>query len=69
MNTVPDLGGKQRTKTVPPVPYCLMTHVDAPFVKQVLDLPQGERIYNITAKRMISGDVLKYLKWFSILRP
>ena len=56
MNAVfPDLGGKQRTKTVPPIPYCLMTHVDAPFVKQVFDLPQGERKSNLQHHRKTDG--------------
>ena len=51
----PDLGCKQRTKAVPPIPYRLMTHVDAPFVKQVLDLPQGERKSNIQHHRKTDG--------------
>ena len=47
----PDLGGKQRTKTVPPVPYRLMADVDAPFVKQVFELPQVEWKSNLQHHR------------------
>ena len=56
MNTAcPDLRGKQRTKAVPPIPHGLMTHVDAPFVKQVFDLPQGERKSNLQHHRKTDG--------------
>ena len=55
----PELGCKQRTKAVPPVPHRLITNVDATFEQNVFDLAQRKRIYNITARRMTSGELLK----------
>ena len=43
----PDLGGKQRTKAVPPVPHRFVGDVDTPFVEKIFDLPQGEWKPNI----------------------
>ena len=47
-----------------------MADIDPSFMKQVLDLPQrqGKRIYIITARRITSGDVLKYRNGFLIHR-
>ena len=48
MNAVfPDLGGKQRTKTVPPIPYCLVADVDAPFEQNIFNLAQRKRIADV----------------------
>ena len=38
-----DLGRKDRTKTVPPIPHRLMDHIDPVFVKQMLDIAERER--------------------------
>ena len=62
----PDLGCKQRTKTVPPIPYRLMTHVDTPFVKQVLDLPQGEWKSNLQHHRK-TDDLGRCLEVFEMV--
>ena len=36
MNTAfADLGGKQRAKAVPPLPYGFMANVDAPFEQNI----------------------------------
>ena len=40
---VTDLGRKDRTKTVPPIAYCLMTHIDPAFLKQILNIAKRER--------------------------
>ena len=47
-----------------------MADVYAALMDQVLDLPQrqGKRIYIITARRITSGDVLKYRNGFLIRR-
>ena len=37
-----DLGRKDRTKTVPPIPHRLMAHIDPAFVKQILDIAERE---------------------------
>jgi len=42
-----DLGGKHRTKPVPPKPHCFMADVDAAFEQQILNLPQRQRITDI----------------------
>ena len=71
MNVVcPDLGCKHRAKAVPPIPHRLVTDADAPFVEQASTClrESGNPTYIITASRMISGDVLEYLKGFLILR-
>jgi hypothetical protein len=46
----------------------VMPDIDAAFVEQVLDVPKRERkaMYIITAKRIISGEVLKYLNGLRI---
>ena len=52
MNTAfPDLGGKQRAKTVPPVPYGFMANVYAPFKQKIFDLTQRQRIADIRHHR------------------
>ena len=52
MNTAfPDLGGKQRAKAVPPVPYGFMADVDAPFEQNIFDLTQRQRIADIRHHR------------------
>jgi hypothetical protein len=58
-----DLGGEHRPEPMPPEPHCLMTDVDAALVQQVFDVrsDKGNRVYIMTARRMISGLVLKYL--------
>ncbi len=43
----PDLGGKQRTKAVPPVPHGLMAKVDAPFEQKIFDLSQPQGVADI----------------------
>ena len=40
----PDLGGKHRAKSVPAKPHRFMTHLDAAFVQEVLDVPQRELV-------------------------
>ena len=68
--TPPDLGCKQRTEPVPPVPHGLVADVDATLGQQVLDLPQRQRNRTciITVSLMISGELLKYRKGFCISR-
>ncbi len=39
----PDLGGKHRPETVPPVADGFVTDIDASLVQQVFDIPQGKR--------------------------
>ncbi len=36
----PDLGGEHRAEAVPPGPDRLVTHVDAAFVQQILDVAE-----------------------------
>ena len=43
----PDLGGKQRTKAVPPVPHGLMANVDALFEQKIFDLSQRQGVADI----------------------
>ena len=43
----PDLGGKQRAKAASPISYRFVTDINAPFVEQILDLPEGERKHHI----------------------
>ncbi len=45
-----------------------MADIDTSLVEQIFDLPydNGKRAYIMTAKRMISGDVLKYRNGFFI---
>ena len=64
--TPPDLGCKQRTEPVPPVPHGLVADVDATLGQQVLDRrsDSGNRTYIITVSRMISGELLKYRRDF-----
>ncbi len=47
-----------------------MANNDTSLVEQVFDLPQrqGKRTYIMTAKRITSGDVLKYRNGFCIRR-
>ena len=62
---LPDLGGEHRPKPVPPKPNRLVTDLDSTLVQQILNVPKRQRgtgVYIMTAKRMISDDVLKYLK-------
>jgi hypothetical protein len=66
-NTLPpDPGSKQWPKPVPPDTHRSMADVDASFIKQFLDLSvrQGKRTCIVTARRMISGDVLKSWEGF-----
>ena len=44
---LPDLGGKQRAKAVPPVPYGLMADVDATLEQEIFDLSQRQGITDI----------------------
>ncbi len=45
MNTaLPDFSGKQRAKTVPPVPYGFMVDVDAAFEQKIFDLSQRQGV-------------------------
>ena len=60
--SLPDLVGKHRTEAIPPEPYRLVADVDAPLEKNILDLPQRQRIadvYIITVRRITSGELLK----------
>ncbi len=43
----PDLGGKQRTKAVPPVPHGLMADVDSALEQKIFDLSQRQRVADI----------------------
>jgi len=56
---LPYLRGKHRTETVPPEPHRLVADVNAPLGEQILDLPQRQRIYIITVRRITSGELLK----------
>ena len=47
----PELGCKQGTKAVPPVPHRLITNVDATFEQNVFDLAQRQRIADIQHHR------------------
>ena len=42
-----DVGRKDRTKSVPPEPHCLVTNVDPALEQQVFDVPQRERKTNV----------------------
>ena len=57
----PDLRRKQRAKAVPPVPYGFVTDINAPFLEQILDLPEGERKSNTQHHREADdlGELLK----------
>jgi hypothetical protein len=44
----------------------LVTDVEAPLEEQIFDLPQRQRIYIITVRRMTSGELLKYRKGLRI---
>ena len=57
------LSSKHRTKSIPPKPNRFMTYANTSFVQRSYTLRSegGNRTYSITAKRMISGLVLKYL--------
>ena len=58
------LSSKHRTKFIPPKPNCFVADLNASFVcrrSSKLRSESGKRTYSITAKRMISGHVLKYL--------
>ena len=59
--TLSDLGCKQRAKAVPPVPYGFVTDINAPFLEQILDLPEGERKSNTQHHREADdpGELLK----------
>ena len=46
-----DLGRKDRTKTVPPIPHRLMAHIDPAFVKQILNIAEREWKPNIQHHR------------------
>jgi len=37
-----DLGREHRTETKPPIPDRFVTNIDAPFMEQILDVPQGQ---------------------------
>jgi hypothetical protein len=56
-----DVRCEQRPEPVPPEPYRLVAHVDAPLEKQVSTLrsDSGNRTYNITTRRITSGEELK----------
>jgi hypothetical protein len=54
-----DLVSEHRTETVPPEPNRLVADVDAPLKEQIFDLPQRQRIYIITVRRMTLGELLK----------
>ena len=56
-----DLRSKQWTEPMPPKSNGLVAHVDAAFVQQIFQFlsDSGNRTYIITARRMISGLVLK----------
>jgi len=43
----PDLGGKHRTKPVPPEPHRFVAEVNAALKQQILDLPQRQRIADV----------------------
>ncbi len=47
----PDLGGKQRTKAVLPVPHRLMVDVDASFEQNVFDLTQRQLMADVRHHR------------------
>ena len=47
----PDLGGKQRTKAVLPVPHGLMANVDAALEQKIFDLSQRQGVADIQHHR------------------
>ena len=54
-----DLGGEERTKTVPPISHRLMAHIDPAREADPQHCAAKAETYNITARRIISGEVLK----------
>jgi len=42
-----DLSGKHRTEAMPPIPYRLVTDIDAALVQQILDIPKRQREPNV----------------------
>jgi len=54
-----DLVGEHRTEATPPEPYRLVADVDAALEQNILDLPQRQRMYIITVRRITSGELLK----------
>ena len=60
LNTAfPDLCGEHRTEPVPPETNGFMADIDATLKQQILNLSQRERMYIITVRRIISGELLK----------
>jgi len=57
----PNFGGEHWTKSVPPKPDGLVANVDATLGQKILDVAEGQRdfTYIITARRIISGELLK----------
>jgi hypothetical protein len=41
--TLPDLGGEDRTKAMPPEPHRLVADLDAALMQKILDVPKRER--------------------------
>ncbi len=62
----PDLRSEHRTEPVPPEANRPVANVDAALEQQILDLTERQRIYIITVRRIISGELLKYRKGFFI---
>ena len=46
-----DPGGENRAELVPPVPHLLVADLDAPFVQQILNIPQRQREANVEHHR------------------
>ncbi len=65
---LPDLRGEHRTEPVPPEPHGFVANIDTTLKQKIFNLPQRQRIrmYIITARRITSGELLKYRKGFCI---
>ena len=64
--TSSDLSCEQRTEPVPPVANGFMADINTSLKQEIFTWRKesGKRMYIMTARRMTSGDVLKYLKGF-----
>jgi hypothetical protein len=62
----PDFHTETRTESAPPDTHRLVADVYTTLKQKIHDLPQRERMYIITARRMTSGEELKYRKGLRI---
>ena len=57
----PDLRGEHRTEPVPPETYCLVADIDAAIKQQIFDLPQRQRITDVTVLMDLFSDILRLI--------